>query len=220
MDHFLVGVSTFFITGTAFSLFSHDHWAIRLFDFPRKQLAIGIAAALVGFVVVGPSSLVEYGTLVLLAACFVYQFDHILPYTPLAPREVRGAVKKAKGSEKISFLIANVEIDNRNPDRFLDLVAEENPDVVLALETDHWWMEQLAPLRRKYSHSLRHPRDNAYGMCLYSRHPLLSPHVRFLVEDDVPSIHTRILLPSGQRVWFHGMHTPTSSSPRARHDRT
>jgi endonuclease/exonuclease/phosphatase (EEP) superfamily protein YafD len=35
---------------------------------------------------------------------------------------------------------------------------------------------------------------------------LLDPQVRFLVEDDVPSIYTGALLPSGDAVWLYGVH--------------
>ena len=206
MTLLLLAVAAAFITGTVLPLFSHDHWGIRLFDFPRLQLSIGIGLTLVGFVVVEPTSPTEYGTMVLLGACLVYQVDHVLSYTVLSPHQVKWADAPDEETEHISFLIANVEIENRSPEPLLDLVEENDPDVVLAIETDEWWMEQLQSLEEVYSHTVRHPRENAYGMCLYSKYPLVAPDVRFLVEEDVPSIHTKTVLPSGTRVWFHGMH--------------
>ncbi len=206
MTFLLLVVAAFFITGTVLPLFSHDHWIIRFFDFPRVQLSVGIVLTLAGFLVVGPSTIIDYGTMVLLGACLIYQIDHILSYTPLAPRQVKGATDDGEATDTISFLIANVELENRDSGSLLDLIDEEQPDLVLTIETNEWWMEQLQSLQDTFPHTVRHPRENAYGMCLYSKYPLVDPTVRFLVEDDVPSIHTKVTLPSGTDVWFHGMH--------------
>ncbi|MFB6279563.1 MAG: endonuclease/exonuclease/phosphatase family protein [Salinibacter sp.] len=219
MPLLLLVAAVFFITGTVLPLFSHDHWVIRLFDFPRMQLTIGIGLTLAGFVVVEPSSPGEYLAMALLGACLIYQVDHILLYTLLSPLQVKWADNAGEETEQITFLVANVEIDNRDPEPLLDLVDREDPDLVLAVETDHWWMEQLDPLREKYAHALRHPRENAYGLCLYSRYPLVGPHIRFLVEDDVPSLHTKVALPSGRHVWVHGMH-PRPPHPQHEPDTT
>ena len=215
----LLAVAAFFVTGTVLPLFSHDHWVVRLFDFPRVQLAMGIGLTLAGFVVARPSSPAEIGAMVVLGLCLVYQVYHILPYTLLSPRQVKKAASPNEETDSLSLLIANVEIENRNPDPLLDLIDEEDPDLVLALETDAWWMEHLRPLQESYPHAVRHPRENAYGMCLYSRYPLVAPTVRFLVEDDVPSIHTRVELPSGTHVWIHGMH-PRPPHPTREPDTT
>ncbi|PSQ72350.1 MAG: endonuclease [Bacteroidetes bacterium QH_6_64_77] len=219
MSILLVAVAAFFVTGTVLPLFSHDHWVVRFFDFPRVQLAMGIGLTLAGFVVARPSSPAEIGAMAVLGLCLVYQVYHILPYTLLSPRQVKRAASPNEETDSLSLLIANVEIENRNPDPLLDLIDEEDPDLVLTLETDAWWMKQLRPLQELYPHAVRHPRENAYGMCLYSRYPLVAPTVRFLVEDDVPSIHTRVELPSGTHVWIHGMH-PRPPHPTREPDTT
>ena len=47
-------------------------------------------------------------------------------------------------------------------------------------------------------HAIAHPREDDYGIHLFSRFPLIGPEVRFLVEDYVPSIKTGLRLPSGR----------------------
>ncbi|MFB6098595.1 MAG: endonuclease/exonuclease/phosphatase family protein [Salinibacter sp.] len=211
----LLAGAAFFITGTVLPLFSHDHWVVRFFDFPRVQLATGITLTLTGFVLVEPSTPADYGAMALLGACLVYQVDHILAYTLLSPQQVKWAPREGGDTERVSVLVANVEIDNRNSEPLLDLIDERQPDLVFAIETDEWWAGQLAPLREEFSHVLEHPRENAYGMCLYSKYPLVAPTVRFLVENDIPSLHTKVALPSGTHVWFHGMHP---RPPHPQHD--
>jgi endonuclease/exonuclease/phosphatase (EEP) superfamily protein YafD len=41
---------------------------------------------------------------------------------------------------------------------------------------------------------------------LLSRLPLVDPKIRFLVQDDIPSIHTGVELRSGDRIFLHGLH--------------
>jgi endonuclease/exonuclease/phosphatase (EEP) superfamily protein YafD len=43
-------------------------------------------------------------------------------------------------------------------------------------------------------------------MLLYSRLELVHAEVKFLVQDDIPSIHARVKLPSGQEVGLHCLH--------------
>lgn len=206
MSVLVFAATVFFVTGTLLPLFTLDHWVVRLFDFPRVQLSVGMVLTLSGFFLLGPSSVIEYGAVVLLGACLVYQINHILPYTILSPLHVKEASNDTRGTERISFLIANVQMDNRESEALLSLIDEKQPDLVLALETDDWWTEKLDRLREAFPHVLQHPRGNAYGMCLYSKYAFDRSCVRFFVEDDVPSIHTRISVSSDLHVWFHGMH--------------
>jgi len=119
---------------------------------------------------------------------------------------VRSAADDGRATDEVSFLIANVEIENRNAESLLQVIEGAHPDLVLTVETDEWWREQLHTLQEIYPYTVEHPRDNAYGMCLYSKYTLVSSTIRFLVEDDVPSIHAKVELAPGTHVWFHGVH--------------
>ncbi len=85
-------------------------------------------------------------------------------------------------------------------------MREKDPDVLLVVETDHWWHKQLEVLDRDYPNSLKHPQGNYYGMHLFSKLELRAPEVRFLVEDDVPSVRAGLRLRSGQWIEFYGVH--------------
>jgi endonuclease/exonuclease/phosphatase (EEP) superfamily protein YafD len=50
------------------------------------------------------------------------------------------------------------------------------------------------------------PQDDGYGMILMSRLPLIAPKLRFLLDNYVPSIETRVRLASGGEITFHGVH--------------
>lgn len=213
-----LGAALFFIIGTGLPLLSYDHWAVRLFDFPRVQIVVGGSATLAVLLLLGPASFLEYSVAALLAGCLVYQIDHILPYTVLSAQQVQAAVPSDR-AERLSLLICNVEIDNRNPEPFLKCIARWEPDLVLALETDDWWAEQLREVEEAYPYTVKQPQDNAYGMLLYSKRPLHDVEVRFLVEDHVPSIHARVSLTGGTAAYLHGMH-PRPPHPTHRPDTT
>jgi hypothetical protein len=59
-------------------------------------------------------------------------------------------------------------------------------------------------------------------MVLYSKLPLIDPEIRFLLKKDIPSIRTQIALPSGQYIWFYGIHSrppsPTEAETTTRRD--
>ena len=172
-------------------------WWIRYTDFPRVQIASGLAIVLAAYLPI-------YGTFNALDAVFTLavggalldQVLRIFPYTPLAPKEVVEA-HPGNSEPTIRILIANVLMENRRAEDLLALVREKDPDVLLAVETDNWWHKQLEVLDGDYPYSLKQPQSNYYGMHFFSKLELRSPAVRFLVEDDVPSVRAGIRLRSG-----------------------
>ena len=85
--------------------------------------------------------------------------------------------------------------------------------MVLTLETDKHWEKSLSVLEKDRPYTLRCPKDNLYGMHLYSRLPLHDGEIRYLIEDDVPSVRTEVELPSGERFTFYGLH-PRPPAPK------
>lgn len=207
LAYLVLQVSTIvFIGATAASLLSHDHWVIRVFDFPRKQIAVGIALTMASLWALRPQAPATITALGGLSASLLYQIDHIIQYTWLAPMEVTEAVPERPETEPISVLTANVEVDNRRPGPFLQIVKEQDPDVVLIIETDEWWARKLEPLSQAYEHRILHPQENAYGMCLFSKRPFQSAEVRYLTRPDVPSIKAEITTNRAAPITFWGIH--------------
>lgn len=195
------------IIATFLPLLKHEAWWIRIFDFPRRQLAAAGLAITVGYALVTPlQSTLSVAMLILLAGSWGYQCLRIWPYTPLHPFQVQPAATEGRSCGRISVLIANVLMENRASDRFLDLVREHDPDVVLAVETDQWWVDELSLLDGSYPYSVEVPLSSTYGMTLHSRLEVLESTVRYLVDDGIPSIYARIMLPEGSTVRMYGLH--------------
>lgn len=210
----VVGIlSIVFIAATALPLLRDEAWWIRIFDFPRSQIAIGGVVLLALSLTSGiGDSAAGYLLLILLIICVLYQVIRMVPYTRLAPKQVQWADPRASLGT-FSLLIANVLMTNREGERFVELIDSCSPDVFLAVETDEWWAEQLQVLENRYPHTVKCPLDNTYGMLLFSRLPLIEPEVRFLIENDIPSIHTEVELLSGRRIQLRCVH-PKPPYPR------
>jgi endonuclease/exonuclease/phosphatase (EEP) superfamily protein YafD len=103
-------------------------------------------------------------------------------------------------------VVANVLTPNRNAAALLRIVRQRDPDLLLFVETDAWWQTQLDALEATHPHAVKCPKDNLYGMHLYSKLELVNPQLRFLVEPDIPSIHAGVRLRSGRRIEVHCVH--------------
>ena len=201
-----VAVGLSLCAGTLLSFSSHPHWLIRGWDFPRVQIA-----ALAALSCALHAALFLSGTwwdwtyCAATLVCVAWQCYRIRPYTRLHSVQVQLAQQKQPDTS-IRLLICNVQMENRRYDAFVQIVGEADPDVVLAIEVNQSWNEQLKKLEADYQNVLSWPQENYYGMVLLSKLPLHDAEVRFLVQDDIPSIRAFIELPCGQKVRMYGLH--------------
>jgi endonuclease/exonuclease/phosphatase (EEP) superfamily protein YafD len=141
-----------------------------------------------------------------LALAVAYQAARVWRYSPLAPKEVQVSRGPADVRARLSIAVSNVLQTNRDAERLIAVLRSVDPDIVLCVETDDWWRERLDVLEATHPHTVKRTQTNTYGMLLYSRLPLEGASIEFLVEPDVPSIHARVQIPSGQHVWLHCVH--------------
>ena len=141
----------------------------------------------------------------------IYQFIKIYPYTYISPKQVL----RFQGTDPngtISILVSNVLTPNKRSDKLISLVKERQPDILLTLETDKRWENELSELEEIYKYNIKIPKDNLYGMHLYSKLKLEDIKVRNLVQEDIPSIHGTVVLKNGKKVKLHCLH-PMPPSP-------
>lgn len=193
--------------GTLMSFSRSPHWAFRMFDFPRNALATLGFASVASYPWLARGARRPEDALVLgaAAAATALQVTKMLPWTHLHRKSVKKARRPAR-ERSIRLLISNVKMENRDHDTWLATVRAEDPDVIFALETDHAWIAAVSGLEFTHPHSVRVPQENCFGMALWSRLPLVNPEVKYLVQDDIPSLHTGIRLPDGTEVRLYGLH--------------
>lgn len=199
-------VCLFAVAATLLPLAPTDNWWIRIFDFPRPQIAALLALSMPAvWWVLRLRRGATRGLLAVLVGAFGLQVSRLWPYTPIHPVQAP-AVSACDAKHRLSLVVANLREGNSGPAPFLEAVRHTNPDLVFVVEVDRRWVDALQPLEARYPHRVLHPRDDFWGFALYTRLELVGPEVRHLLSDYVPSLRTDLRLGSGAIVSLHGLH--------------
>ena len=203
------------------SLIPRDEWWFRGADFPRLQiLALGLFAFFAMLFAIPEWTLTTELLFVGLAAAIAYQLKMVLPYTPIWKKQVQKVKpEQINENQQISLLVANVLTPNDKYHLLLEHIDTLKPDVVLTLESDSSWQNALVHIEQDYPYRVPVPLDNLYGMHLYSRLPLHDTEVKFILSDEIPSIHASVTLRSGIQVQLYCLH-PKPPSPTEAKDST
>ncbi len=196
-----------------FPMIKKDNWVFRIFDYPRFQKLVLCLTILVFWLIIGFSlfSAFDYLLFVGVAMLAVFQMYQIYPFTVLSPK----MVEKTGGGSKFPSLfvmVNNVYQYNKNFSKILELVQKENPDILLLVETDQTWADEMQELKKNYPNFVEKPLDNTYGMLFYSKLPIISYEVLHLIDPEVPSIEAIIELEGGHQVKLFAIH-PTPPVP-------
>lgn len=196
------------IITTVLPLVRKDHWTFRAFEFPRMQkLVFHGLVIILGLIVSNyqPEQLIALG---LVGACAAFASIQIFPFTRLAAKSLPSAERQNK---YFTLLICNVLQHNKKKEALRHLIADQDPDLILLVETDERWRQELTNITDAYPYKIEQPQNDTYGMLLYSRFRLEKGEVRFLVNDSYPSFKCLVHLNAKQRFWFYGMHPPPPS---------
>jgi endonuclease/exonuclease/phosphatase (EEP) superfamily protein YafD len=201
----LWAVALLLIAATVLPLVPTDDWWIRALDFPRPVFAALLLLVVLAVLVLFGQGWARWTLLAAALAALSLQLHRIRPYTPLHPMQAP-AVGACGPENRLSLVAANLREGSSGAGPFLAAVRRADPDLVFVVEVDQGWVEALVPLEARYPYRVLHPRDDFWGLALYSRHPLVEAEVRHLLRGYVPSLRTELRLGSGAVVEFHGLH--------------
>lgn len=204
------------LVATALPLLRQTAWWIRICDFPRLQIVVGLGVSLAAELAlpVPPDSRASTVFKGALGVALLYQFSRIWPYTPLHRRQVHQAARPdSDEANHLSVLVTNVLMYNRDASRCLGHIRHQRPDIVLAVETDDWWLSQLEGIKADYPYTCLAPLPNTYGMLVFSRLPLVEPQMRYILDPEVPSFHGCVRMPNNVLVKMHFLH-PKPPAPQ------
>lgn len=217
MDYFILYYAVQVLAGfiafiTIWGMIPLDNWWVRGVEFPRIQILVLGTLAWVGLLAFWFKwELVQGLLFAVLSFALAFQLRMVLPYTRLWKKEVHAAKPKPE-AHQLKIIVSNVLTPNNNTQALVDLVQEHKPDILITLESDKKWERALEAVEGDYPYSVKVPLDNLYGMHLYSKLELIDPEVKYLMIDDIPSIHTQLRLKTGQVVWLYCLH-PMPPSP-------
>jgi endonuclease/exonuclease/phosphatase (EEP) superfamily protein YafD len=206
MQYFLFAFSILLVIVTFIPLIKNEYWIFRVCDYPRLQKLV---IAIVCIVLLSLYFKTDYGFNELLLLIMIlnaaYLLCQILPFTWLGKKQVQRITAEIP-ENGFRVMISNVYQDNKNYKGCLEEIKKANPDVLLLLETNSAWEKETNVLEDHFPFYKKVPLENTYGMLLYSKLELRNAEVKYLVEKDIPSIHTQIVLQGGQLVQVYAVH--------------
>lgn len=202
--------------GSLLPLSTHPHWFIRGWDFPRFQIVVlswlVLAVYFISRYLTGdPEVAATWALIVMSVAITCWHGFRIVPYTRLLPTQAAATPEELRKSHHdddrtLRLVVTNVETENDQYSIWMKTMREVDPDIILAVEVDDQWVAAVAELTESYPHRIVQPQENWYGIMLLSRFPFVEQRVRYLIEDDVPSIDVRLKMDNGAVVRLIGVH--------------
>jgi endonuclease/exonuclease/phosphatase (EEP) superfamily protein YafD len=97
---------------------------------------------------------------------------------------------------QIRVMVSNVLTSNQRYEDFIDYVRSENPDILVILEMDLTWQQQIQPLKSLLPYSIEQPQQDNFGIALFSKIPPIDPQVQYWGKGAVlvPSLTANITI--------------------------
>lgn len=101
--------------------------------------------------------------------------------------------QSATGAD-LTVMHANVNTGNTAYEQLLKQVGKEQPDILVVQEVNQAWLNALAQVQVVLPYHYSVPRDDNFGIALFSRFPLLDVRELYLGNSGVPSLQATLAL--------------------------
>ena len=91
-------------------------------------------------------------------------------------------------SDQVRVLTQNVLTSNRQFQLMVDLIEHEDPDVVILLEIDQGWMDELKSIHTTYPHRKHMVHSGNFGIAIFSKEPWNECRIELGSSSRIPSI--------------------------------
>lgn len=143
----------------------------------------------------------------------------VAPYAYRTLPELAADSTAAPSEGRLKLLHANTLYLNHDTKPFEELIAAENPDIVIVQELNTDFAAMLAGLKNAYPYQSLHPLDNMpRGLGVISRRPLHDKQLFYLDKISIPAQSFAVMM-DGKRVDILSMHPATPVKDMASRDR-
>ncbi|OIN86475.1 MAG: hypothetical protein AUJ12_05885 [Alphaproteobacteria bacterium CG1_02_46_17] len=94
-------------------------------------------------------------------------------------------VDMGQHKKAVTLISSNVLTSNPRVQSVINMVSEQNPDIFIVVEVDANWVQKLSVLKSDYPYFIIHPRNDNFGMAIYSKLPF-EGHFEFQGFYDLP----------------------------------
>ncbi len=161
------------------------HWLLDLCTHFRAQYLLALLAASILLARRLPRQALAFALLALLNAAI------------LLPMFLPRATPAAGITPAIRAMLMNVNTYDGSPPRVAAAIAEFHPDILVLIEVSPLWLESLAPALTNFSQRLAEPRDDNFGIALYSRFLWTNAAPHLIGAAGVPTLRATIDTPDG-----------------------
>jgi len=98
----------------------------------------------------------------------------------------------AEATESLRIVSANVHAENDQYVAFISWAIRQRPDVIIVYEVSPIWGKALKPLEAKYPHHVQIPRNDNFGLSVFSRLPLEKQKLLVLGSAGVPTLLIKV----------------------------
>jgi len=204
-------LSAFFLFASFFPLLKWDYWWVRIFDYPRLQKLSIIILLIIGWIFIPGNTQQE---VIIWIGCLsisaIYLITKVWPFTPLGRKMIETVPYNEEAG--INILVANVYQYNKEFGKLIDLVKSIKPDLAFFVETDKAWEKGLSEIENDYPTQIKIPKDNTYGLILYTRMEITRQEINYLIDEEVPSLEIDLKLRNGEIITIYAIH-PTPPVP-------
>lgn len=166
---------------TVLGFFGRFSWILDLLSHFRVQYLLGLGGLGLVFLVFRHRRP---------AAVFLgFAALNLCPILPLYVREKGPAVP---AGHTLRAMLLNVNTERGDPERVREVIQAVDPDVVVLEEISSRWVRNLEWLAKTHPHSSTQPREDNFGIGLFSRFPLVQADTVYIGDAGVPSIIARI----------------------------
>lgn len=96
--------------------------------------------------------------------------------------------QEAGSNNDIKLFLSNVLTNNNDHKSFVSLIQNENPDIIVVMEINKSWVNALDLIKNEYTYSKLAPREDNFGIGVYSKLPIIMESVTYFGSSGVPSI--------------------------------
>ena len=116
----------------------------------------------------------------------------------------------------LRVMLCNVLRANHEHRQLLVLVQQQQPDVLVLLEVNDRWLAATAAVRDHLPHTISDPREDDFGIAVFSRYPIERPQITTLGSAGVRSIVCELRLPEAEATLVATHPLPPVSPRRTR----
>ncbi|MBN2310296.1 MAG: endonuclease/exonuclease/phosphatase family protein [Candidatus Hydrogenedentes bacterium] len=162
---------------TVFGFCGRLAWFLDLFSHFRVQyfLALFMIAA-AALALRQRKAAAVFGVFALVNACVI------------APLYFGASPRADSSAPRFRAVLLNVNTEHGDAERVAAFLQSVDPDVIVLEEVSEGWLADLGPALEAWPYSCREPREDNFGIALYSRLPFTKAEVVYVCEPDVPTV--------------------------------